>query len=145
MECTTSYLIFYFILHFKIHVVKVRGDKRPSICTSATCNEYKRKIQYYWKTRNVKEVWQKHEMLRPRSLFFFSYCTIKTFAASIDIPFLVPLLKIWERSIGGEKNQQTTKKNPTTNNSVISEALSAEKESTFLFFFLLLPVKQSWD
>lgn len=110
MECSTSYLIFYFILPFKIHVVKVWGDKRPSICTSATCNEYKWKIQYYWKTRNIKEVWQKHEMLRPRSLFFFSHCTIKTFSVSIDIPILVPLLKIWERSIGGEKNNRPRKK-----------------------------------
>lgn len=146
IECGTSCLIFYFILPSKIHVVEVWGDKRPSICTSATYNEYKWKIQSYWKTRNIKEVWQKHKMLRLRSLFFFSHCTIKTFAVSIDIPFLVPLLKIWERSRGEEKTKRPPKKNQktTTNNSVISEALSAKKEPTF-FFLLLLPVKQSWD
>lgn len=115
IECSTSYLIFYFILPFKIHVVEVWGDKRPSICTSATYNEHKWKIQYYWKTRNIKEVWQKHEMLRPRSLFFFSHCTIKTFPVSIDIPFLVPLLKIWGRSIGGVKSNRSPKKNQKTN------------------------------
>lgn len=84
MECTTSYLIFYFILPFKIHVVEVWGDKRPSIYTSATYNEYKWKMQYYWNTRNIEEVWQKHEMLRARSLFFFSHCSIKAFVVSIS-------------------------------------------------------------
>lgn len=80
-------------------------------------------------------------MLRPRSLFFFSHCTIKTFAVSIDIPFLVPLLKIQEGSIGGEKNNRPPK-NPPHHKELcdFTSIVSKKKELTIL---LLPPVKQS--
>lgn len=139
IECSTSYIVFYFILPFKIHVVIVWGDKRPSICTWATCNEYKWKIQHYWKTRNIKEVWQKHEMLRPRSLFFFSHCTIKTFAVSINTSFLVPLLKIQERSIGGGKKPNRSKKPKPPHHKQLCDftsTVSRKKNQHFVFFFL---------
>lgn len=136
IECSTSCLIFYFILPSKIHVVEVRGDKRPSICTSATYNEYKWKIQSYWKTRNIKEVWQKHEMLRSRSLFFFSHCTIKTSAVSIDIPFLVPLLKIRERSRGEEKTNRPPKKKPKNHHKQLSDFRSTVSKKRTTIFFL---------
>ena len=83
----------------------------------------------------IREVWQKHEMLRPRSLFIFSCCTRKTLAISTGTPFWVPLLNT-QGKVNREEKRKTRPKNTEAKHKQLSDFRSmVNKERTKISFF----------